>query len=62
MLGKITMPTLVLCGDDDRDNGSAPALAEVLPDARYEEVPGTHTTSVTQRALGEAMVRFLTLP
>ncbi|GAA4038598.1 alpha/beta fold hydrolase [Sphingomonas rosea] len=62
MLGKIIMPTLVLCGDDDRDNGSAPALAEALPDARYEEVPGTHTTSVTQRALGEAMVRFLTLP
>ncbi|WP_029940616.1 alpha/beta fold hydrolase [Sphingomonas astaxanthinifaciens] len=60
MLARLTMPTLVLCGDDDRDNGSAPALAEALPNATYEEVPGTHTTSVTQKALGEAMVRFLT--
>ncbi|HEY0958063.1 MAG TPA: alpha/beta fold hydrolase [Novosphingobium sp.] len=59
-LARITMPTLVVCGADDRDNGSAPALAEVLPDARYVEVPGTHMSSVTQRQLGEAIVEFLT--
>jgi pimeloyl-ACP methyl ester carboxylesterase len=60
MLDRLTMETLVLCGADDHDNGSAPALAERLPNARYAEVPGTHTTSVTQAALGEAMVEFLT--
>lgn len=59
-LARITMPTLVVCGADDRDNGSASALAEVLPDARYVEVPGTHMSSVTQRQLGEAIVEFLT--
>jgi pimeloyl-ACP methyl ester carboxylesterase len=59
MLERLTMPTLVLCGADDQDNGSAPALAERLPNARYEEIAGTHTTSVTQPALGEALVRFL---
>ena len=59
MLARLTMPTLVLCGADDQDNGSAPALAERLPNATYAEVPGTHTTSVTQKALGEAMVEFL---
>lgn len=58
-LARIAMPTLVVCGADDRDNGSAPALAEVLPDARYVEVPGTHMSSVTQRQLGEAIVEFL---
>ncbi|WP_300974759.1 alpha/beta hydrolase [Sphingomonas sp. LHG3406-1] len=60
MLAAFTMPTLVLCGADDHDNGSAPALADALPDADYVEIPGTHTTSVTQKALGEAIVSFLT--
>lgn len=55
----VTMPTLVVCGADDQDNGSAPKLAETLPDGRYVEVPGTHMSSVTQRQLGEAIVEFL---
>lgn len=58
-LAGVTMPTLVVCGVDDHDNGSAPRLAEALPDARYVEVPGTHMSSVTERAMGEAMVAFL---
>ena len=28
MLAKFTMPTMVLCGAEDQDNGSAPALAD----------------------------------
>jgi pimeloyl-ACP methyl ester carboxylesterase len=59
-LAAVSMPTLVVCGADDHDNGSAPALAEALPDARYVEIPGTHMSSVTQREMGEAMVAFLT--
>ena len=59
-LAAVTMPTLVLSGDKDRDNGSPQALADALPDARCEEVPGTHMTSVTEPALGEAMASFLT--
>jgi pimeloyl-ACP methyl ester carboxylesterase len=54
------MPTLVLCGADDQDNGSATALAEALPDARYVAIPGTHMSSVTQREMGDEMVAFLT--
>jgi pimeloyl-ACP methyl ester carboxylesterase len=59
-LSMVTMPTLVLCGADDQDNGSAPGLAAALPNARYVEVPGTHMSSVTRREMGEAMVAFLT--
>ena len=55
----IAMPTLVVCGADDQDNGSAPALAHALPDARYVAVPGTHMSSVTRRELGEAITAFL---
>jgi len=58
-LDAITMPTLVVCGDNDRDNGSAPDLAKALPDARYVEVPGTHMSSVTKPELGAAIAAFL---
>jgi pimeloyl-ACP methyl ester carboxylesterase len=58
-LAAIKMPTLVVCGAEDQDNGSAPALAEALPDGRYVEIPGTHMSSVTHRQLGEAIVAFL---
>ena len=58
-LAALTMPTMVLCGDKDQDNGSAPRLAGVLPDARYVEIPGTHMSSVTEAAMGDALVEFL---
>ena len=58
-LAKITMPTLVLCGDNDRDNGSPEKLVEALPDASLATIPGTHMSSVTEPALGEALVEFL---
>ncbi|MEL7691256.1 alpha/beta hydrolase [Citromicrobium bathyomarinum] len=58
-LANITCPTLVVCGDEDRDNGSAQELAEMLPDATYVEVPGTHMTSVTKPDLGRAMAQWL---
>ncbi len=58
-LAAATMPTLVVCGAEDGDNGSASALAEALPDARHVEVPGTHMSSVTKPEFGEAIARFL---
>jgi pimeloyl-ACP methyl ester carboxylesterase len=58
-LVRVTMPTLVLCGDKDHDNGSPQALARALPDARFEQVPGTHMSSVAELQLGEAISRFL---
>ena len=58
-LARITCPTLVVCGDEDRDNGSAEALADLLPDATFVEVPGTHMGSVTKPDLGQAMAEWL---
>ena len=58
-LGALSMPTLVVCGADDHDNGSAAALAAALPQARYVEVPGTHMSSVTGSRFGEAIADFL---
>jgi pimeloyl-ACP methyl ester carboxylesterase len=53
------MPTLVLSGAEDDDNGPAEALAEILPQGRYEEVPGNHMSAVTRPDLGEALAEFL---
>ena len=58
-LRAIAMPTLVLSGADDRDNGSAEALAKLLPDAAYVEVPGNHMSAVTRPDLGIAIADFL---
>lgn len=59
-LDAFTMSTLIVCGREDEDNGSAAELAEALPDARFAEVPGTHMSSVTKPELGDEIARFLT--
>ena len=58
-LKAFTMPTLVVCGAEDDENGSAEELAAALPNALFREVPGTHMSSVTKPELGEAIAEFL---
>lgn len=58
-LSDITMPTALICGTEDEDNGSAEELAALLPDARYIAVPGGHLNSVTKTEFGEAIAGFL---
>jgi len=59
-LAALTMPVLVVCGEQDQDNGSAPELVAALADAELATIPGTHMSSVTQPELGEAIAAFLT--
>ena len=59
-LAAITMPTLVLCGAQDDDNGDPNALAAALPDAIRVTIPGTHMSSVTQPEMARELVSFLT--
>jgi pimeloyl-ACP methyl ester carboxylesterase len=58
-LQAFTMPTLVVCGDQDNDNGSAEELANIMPNAIFREVPGTHMTSVVKPEFGQAIAEFL---
>ena len=58
-LARFTMPTLVVCGSEDHDNGSAGDLAAALPNAVHREVPGTHMSSVTKPELGAEIAAFL---
>ena len=59
-LSLIPMPTMVLCGTEDRDNGSPQALAEALPDGRAVDIPGNHMSCVTKPEFGRAIADFLT--
>ncbi len=61
-LARIQIPTLVVTGESDEDNGSAPALAAALPQGRFVAVPGNHMSAVTKPELGAAMADFLGAP
>jgi pimeloyl-ACP methyl ester carboxylesterase len=60
-LWALDIPTLVLSGSEDQDNGPAGELAELLPEGRFVEVPGNHMSSVTRPELGRAIADFLSL-
>jgi pimeloyl-ACP methyl ester carboxylesterase len=55
----IAMPTLVLAGAEDDDNGPIAPFADILPDGRYVEIPGNHMSSVTRPEMGREIARFL---
>jgi pimeloyl-ACP methyl ester carboxylesterase len=58
-LAGITMPILVVSGEEDHDNGSGAALAEALPAGRFASVPGNHMSAVIKPELGTAIAGFL---
>lgn len=58
-LATIQVPTAVICGTDDHDNGDPRELAEALPRGEYIAVPGNHMSAVTKPELGRAIADFL---
>jgi pimeloyl-ACP methyl ester carboxylesterase len=58
----LDLPVAVICGEDDADNGSADALAEILPHGKLYTVPGNHMSAVVKPDLGQAFVAALTGP
>ncbi|MBN8807349.1 MAG: alpha/beta fold hydrolase [Sphingomonas sp.] len=58
-IARFAWPALCVSGVQDHDNGSTAALADVLPDARYVEVPGNHMSAVLKPELGQAIADFL---
>jgi pimeloyl-ACP methyl ester carboxylesterase len=59
VLRTLDTPTLVVCGANDRDNGSAADLAMALPNAAYVEIPGNHMSAVTKPDFGAAIAAWL---
>lgn len=58
-LAQITAPTLVLAGTEDVLARHADRLAEAIPGARWQAVPGDHLNAVRQPALLKAVNDFL---
>ena len=58
-LAALSMPTLIVNGDQDRDNGDPAALTAILPNARQAVIPGTHMSCVTKADFGKAIRDFL---
>jgi pimeloyl-ACP methyl ester carboxylesterase len=58
-IARIAMPTLVVSGEEDDDNGSPQALADLLPNGEYRAVPGGHMSAVIKPELGQAIADFL---
>ena len=59
-LAAIQVPVLVICGSEDADNGSAAALAKILPHAIMETVPGDHGSTSRTDAFAQKVMAFLT--
>lgn len=59
-IAAIGVPTLVVCGADDRDNGSPDALADLLPNSQLVMIPGDHIGAAGAAELGDALADFLT--
>jgi len=58
-IAAIDVPTLVVAGQRDDDNGSVEGLAGMMPDARGVRVPGDHLSAVMEPALAGAITDFL---
>lgn len=58
-IAAIQTPTLVVAGEEDDDNGSTQALADLLPHSQLKHVPGGHMSAVVKPELGQAIADFL---
>ena len=61
-LEQIAVPVLLLVGEDDTLVGDPATVAEALPDAVVQTVPGDHLSAVTRPEFAAALVRFLAGP
>lgn len=59
VLRALSVPTLIVCGADDRDNGSAADLAMAMANAAYVEIPGNHMNAIAKPDFGAAIAGWL---
>ena len=57
-LQKIRIPVMVICGNNDRDDGSGEELAHLIPHAVFTEVPGDHNQALHSQQFAEAVLKF----
>jgi pimeloyl-ACP methyl ester carboxylesterase len=60
-LSKIKKPVMVICGNEDTDNGLGIELAKLIPGAIFKEVPGNHNNASGTKAFSDTVISFLKL-
>ncbi|MEO1169604.1 MAG: alpha/beta fold hydrolase [Pseudomonadota bacterium] len=55
----ISVPTLILAGEEDQDNGSHEDLAALIPNASHTQVPGGHMSCIVKPEFGQALADWL---
>ncbi len=58
-LARLTLPVLIICGDQDTDNGKGSDLQLLIPNATFVEVPGNHNTSAWTPEFAGKVLSFL---
>ena len=58
-LAKVNIPVLVIAGNADNDNGSAEALAKLIPKTTVKRVPGEHNTAWQTPEFAQEVLSFL---
>lgn len=61
LLKKIKQPVLVICGEQDSDNGSAENLSKLFRHSVFKTVPGDHGGAYHTPAFAEAVIQFLSM-
>jgi pimeloyl-ACP methyl ester carboxylesterase len=59
LLATFEVASLILTGDEDLDNGSGQALADIIPGAAYHQLKGTHLSAVVDPDLPATVIAFL---
>lgn len=58
-LGKLKQQILVICGNEDTDNGKGSDLQKLIPNSTFVEIKGNHNTSAYTKEFAEKIVTFL---
>lgn len=58
-LGSVKQPVLIICGDQDEDNGSSQALVKLIPNGVHATVPGNHGTASGTKEFSEKVIAFI---
>jgi pimeloyl-ACP methyl ester carboxylesterase len=59
ILWQISVPILVIAGVEDSERASADQLADLLPNGRYQAVPGNHISVLTNPQFIVTILDFL---
>ncbi len=58
-LAKLKQQVLIICGNEDRDNGNGADLQLLIPHSKYVEIKGNHNSSAYTSEFAEKILVFL---